>query len=45
MDDEIVGVQSNNIVGLTFHPELNNEQNYLNWLDNFVMKGSNVRAL
>ena len=45
MDDEIVGVQSSNIVGLTFHPELNNEQNYLNWLDNFVMKGSNVGAL
>jgi len=45
MEDEIVGVQSNNIVGLTFHPELNNEQNYLKWLDNFVMKGSNVGAL
>ena len=45
LDEEIVGVKSNNIVGLTFHPELTNDNNYLNWLDDFILKGSHVRTL
>ena len=45
LDKEIVGVKSNNIVGLTFHPELTNDNNYLNWLDDFILKGSHVRTL
>ncbi len=43
-DEEIVGIKENNIVGLTFHPELTNDENYLNWLENFIVKGNNVRA-
>ena len=42
LDNEIVGVKSKNIVGLTFHPELTNDDNYLTWLDSFLLKGSNV---
>ena len=45
LDEDIVGVKSNNIVGLTFHPELTNDNNYLNWLDDFILKGSHVRTL
>ena len=44
LDEEIVGIKENNIVGLTFHPELTNDENYLNWLDVFILKGSNVRS-
>lgn len=42
LDDQIVGVQYNNIVGLTFHPELSNDINYLSWLDAFLKEESNV---
>ena len=45
LNDEIVGIKENNIVGLSFHPELTNDNNYLNWLKRFVTKGNNVRAL
>ena len=44
-NEEIVGVKQDNIVALTFHPELNNDKYYLNWLDNFIKEGENVRAL
>jgi len=44
LDDEIVGIKENNIVGLTFHPELTNDENYLNWLEVFILKGNNVRS-
>ena len=32
IDDEIVGIHENNIVGLSFHPELTNHNVYLKWL-------------
>ena len=44
LDDEIVGIHENNIVGLSFHPELTNDDSYLNWLNNFIVEGNNVRA-
>ena len=44
LDEEIVGIKENNIVGLTFHPELTNDESYLNWLDVFILKGNNVRS-
>tara|TARA_B100000131_G_scaffold300057_1_gene321094 strand:+ start:171 stop:749 length:579 start_codon:yes stop_codon:yes gene_type:complete len=44
LDDEVVGIKNNNIVGLTFHPELSNDDNYLNWLQKFVAKDNNVRT-
>ncbi len=44
-NDEIVGVAQNNIVALTFHPELNNDDYYLNWLKDFIQEGKNVRSL
>ena len=45
IDDEVVGVQENNIVGFTFHPELTNDKNYLSWLKFFIEEGKNVRSL
>ena len=45
LNDEIVGIKENNIVGLSFHPELTNDKNYLDWLGRFITKGNNVRAL
>ena len=45
IDDEIVGIQENNIVGLSFHPELTNDNVYLKWLKNFLKDGLNVRTL
>ena len=44
IDDEIVGVQHNNIAGFTFHPELTNDKNYLSWLKFFIEEGKNVRS-
>ena len=44
LDEEIVGIKENNIVGLTFHPELTNDENYLKWLEVFILKGNNVRS-
>ena len=44
VDDEVVGVQQNNIVGFTFHPELTNDKNYLSWLKFFIEEGKNVRS-
>jgi len=44
-NDEIVGVAQKNVVALTFHPELNNDEYYLNWLNNFIKEGKNVRSL
>ena len=41
---EVVGVQQDNIVALTFHPELNNDSYYLEWLHNFIKEGKNVRT-
>ena len=43
-NSEIVGVQQDNIVALTFHPELNNDGYYLDWLHNFIKEGKNVRS-
>ena len=45
IDDEIVGIHENNIVGLSFHPELSNDNVYLKWLKNFLKDGLNVRTL
>ena len=45
IDDEVVGVQQNNIAGFTFHPELTNDKNYLSWLKFFIEEGKNVRSL
>ena len=42
---EIVGVTQKNVVALTFHPELNNDEYYLNWLNEFIQEGKNVRSL
>ena len=44
-NDEIVGVAQKNVVSLTFHPELNNDEYYLNWLSEFIQEGKNVRSL
>ena len=43
--DEIVGIRHNNIVGLSFHPELTNDEHYLNWLKVFLKKGFHVGTL
>ena len=45
IDDEIVGIHENNIVGLSFHTELTNDNVYLKWLKNFLKDGLNVRTL
>ena len=45
IDNEVVGVIENNIVGLSFHPELTNDKNYLSWLKFFIEEGKNVRSL
>ena len=45
IDEEVVGIQENNIVGLSFHPELSNDIIYLEWLKNFLKDGLNVRSL
>ena len=45
IDDEIVGIHENNIVGLSFHPVLTNDNVYLKWLKNFLKDGLNVRTL
>ncbi len=45
IDNEVVGVIENNIVGLSFHPELTNDNVYLDWLSNFLKDGVNVRSL
>lgn len=44
IDDDVVGVQQNNIAGFTFHPELTNDKNYLSWLKFFIEEGKNVRS-
>ena len=43
-NEEIVGVAQKNVVALTFHPELNNDDYYLNWLYDFIQEGKNVRS-
>ena len=45
IDNEVVGVIENNIVGPSFHPELTNDKVYLDWLSNFLKDGVNVRSL
>jgi len=45
IENEVVGVIENNIVGLTFHPELTNDNVYLDWLSSFLKDGVNVRSL
>ena len=45
IDNEVVGVIENNIVGLSFHPELTNDKVYLDLLSNFLKDGVNVRSL
>jgi len=44
-ENEVVGVIENNIVGLSFHPELTNDNVYLDWLSSFLKDGVNVRSL
>ena len=45
IDNEVVGVIENNIVGLSFHPELTNDKVYLDLLSSFLKDGVNVRSL
>ena len=45
IDEEVVGIRENNVVGLSFHPELSNDNVYLGWLKNFLKDGLNVRSL
>ena len=45
IDEEVVGIHEKNIVGLSFHPELSNDNIYLEWLKNFLKDGLNVRSL
>ena len=45
IENEVVGLIENNIVGLSFHPELTNDNVYLNWLSSFLKDGVNVRSL
>ena len=45
IENEVVGVTENNIVGLSFHPELTNDNFYLDWLSSFLKDGVNVRSL
>ena len=44
IDEEVVGVQQNNIAAFTFHPEFTNDKNYLAWLKYFIEEGKNVRS-
>ena len=44
IDEEVVGIQQNNIAAFTFHPELTNDKNYLSWLKYFIEEGKNVRS-
>ena len=44
IDEEVVGVQQNNIVAFAFHPEFTNDKNYLSWLKYFIEEGKNVRS-
>ena len=44
IDEEVVGVQQNNIAAFTFHPEFTNDKNYLSWLEYFIEEGKNVRS-
>ena len=34
-NDEVVGVQQHNVVGLTYHPELTNDTFYIEWLKQY----------
>ena len=45
IENDVVGVIENNIVGLSFHPELTNDNLYLDWLSSFLKDGVNVRSL
>ena len=45
IENEVVVVIENNIVGLSFHPELTNDNVYLDWLSSFLKDGVNVRSL
>ena len=36
--DEVVGVQQKNLVSFTYHPELTNDEYYLDWLKQFTGK-------
>ena len=40
--EEIVGVSQDNIVSLTYHPELTNDNYYLEWLLAFMKEGKYV---
>jgi len=40
--DDIVGVQQKNVVSFTYHPELTNDEYYLNWLKQFIQEGKYV---
>ena len=40
--EDIVGVSQDNIVSLTYHPELTNDNYYLEWLLAFMKEGKYV---
>ena len=44
IEEEVVGIQQNNIAAFTFHPEFTNDKNYLSWLKYFIEEGKNVRS-
>ena len=44
-NSEIVGVSQKNIVSLTYHPELTNDDYYLQWLTQFLQEGKYVGSL
>jgi len=41
-NDEVVGVQQHNVVGLTYHPELTNDAFYIEWLKQYLKSGEYV---
>ncbi len=41
-NDEVVGVQQDNVVGLTYHPELTNDSFYIEWLKHYLKSGEYV---
>ena len=40
--NEVVGVQQKNIASFTYHPELTNDEYYLDWLKQFIQEGKYV---
>jgi len=41
-NNDVVGVQQHNVVGLTYHPELTNDSFYIEWLKQYLKSGEYV---